>query len=151
MAKSTALVPLEKRRQRDLNPVLIAKICHIVSAGNYRTAAYRKLGIADATFKDWLERGDEDAKAGWETPYSALVTLLKAAEAEAEVAVVKKVVDAADNPAYWAAGMTYLERKHPDRWGRRERRQTELGPGQERITVTRIEIHRPAPSQEKIE
>lgn len=151
MAKSTALVPLEKRRQRDLNPVLAAGILEIVRQGNYRIAAYRAMGVSDPTFNRWVKRGDEDTDAGLETPYSALVRDLKAAEGAAEIAVVNKVQAAADNPAYWAAGMTYLERKHPDRWGRRERKGLELQPGQERITVTRIEVVREAPGPEAIE
>lgn len=40
-------------------------------------------------------------------------------EAEAECDAIRNVRQAGKLPQFWAAEMTYLERKYPDRWGRR--------------------------------
>lgn len=50
--------------------------------------------------------------------------LLERAEAQAEVRAVTNVVKAGENQ--WQASMTYLERKYPDRWGRRDRASLEV-------------------------
>jgi hypothetical protein len=50
--------------------------------------------------------------------------LLERAEAQAEVRAVTNVVEAGANQ--WQASMTYLERRYPDRWGRRERQSVEV-------------------------
>jgi len=44
---------------------------------------------------------------------------LKRASARAEAIEVAKVRKAGDDPRFWAASMTYLERRHPERWARR--------------------------------
>jgi hypothetical protein len=45
--------------------------------------------------------------------------LIRTAESLAEAETVRAIRAAANDPRNWAAGMTYLERKYPDRWGRR--------------------------------
>ena len=45
---------------------------------------------------------------------------IEKAEALAESETVRNVRQASKLPQFWAAGMTYLERKHPERWGRRQ-------------------------------
>ena len=83
--------------------------------GNYREVAIRQAGIAKQTFYNWLKR----AEAGQSAP-KAFVDALEKAEADAEAETVRNVRQASKLPQFWAAGMTYLERKHPDRWGRRQ-------------------------------
>lgn len=70
--------------------------------------------MSKQTVYTWLKRGD----AG-ETPYAALSDALKRASARAEAAEVAKVRQAGNDPRFWAASMTYLERRHPERWARR--------------------------------
>jgi transposase-like protein len=82
--------------------------------GNYREIACRQAGISKQTFYNWLKR----AEAGESGPI-ALVDAVEKAEADAEVETVRNVRNASKLPQFWAAGMTYLERKSPDRWGRR--------------------------------
>jgi hypothetical protein len=49
---------------------------------------------------------------------------VKRATAEAEARIVGMVLEHV--PTQWAAGMTWLERKFPDRWGRHDRVDHEL-------------------------
>lgn len=53
-----------------------------------------------------------------------LVALLEKAEAAAELEAVANVKLAGQNS--WQASMTYLERKYPDRWGRRDPHRIEV-------------------------
>jgi hypothetical protein len=47
------------------------------------------------------------------------MSALKRASARAEASEVAKVREAGNDPRFWAASMTYLERRHPERWARR--------------------------------
>lgn len=69
------------------------------------------------------------APAGWDKfrwPCVVFSALLVKAEAQAEARAVGNVVAAGANS--WQAAMTYLERKYPERWGRRDRMSLEGGP-----------------------
>lgn len=58
------------------------------------------------------------------------VFLMERAEAEAEVTALSRVQLAAQDARHWQAAMTFLERRHPDHWGRRDRiEQTGAGGG----------------------
>ena len=84
--------------------------------GNYREVACRQAGIAKQTFYNYLKRAEQGEEAA-----IALVDAIENAEADAEGEMVGAVRKAAKaGPQFWAAGMTYLERKAPDRWGRRQ-------------------------------
>ena len=79
----------------------------------YAQVAAVYAGIGERTFYRWMELG-EGAKAG---RYRQFWQAVKAAEGEAEVraaAIIQKKMT-----GDWRAAMTYLERKHPKRWGRR--------------------------------
>ena len=52
---------------------------------------------------------------------ATLATAIERAEGEAEAAYTKLVADAAMNPKNWTAAAWWLERRHPDDYGRRER------------------------------
>lgn len=83
--------------------------------GNYRETACKLAGISKQTLYNALKRaeaGDEQA--------ILFVDALEKAEALAESETVGNVRSASKLPQFWAAGMTWLERKSPDRWGRRQ-------------------------------
>jgi hypothetical protein len=52
--------------------------------------------------------------------YQAVRHAVEAAEACAEDVTIADVRAAAKDPRFWTAGMTWAERKFPDRWGRRQ-------------------------------
>jgi transposase len=71
-------------------------------------------GIAPNTVRAWLKRGEDRGAA-----FRLFADALKRASARAEASEVKKVRKAGEDPRFWAAAMTQLERRHPDRWARR--------------------------------
>lgn len=91
---------------QDDNKVL--KLLAALRAGNYREIACRVSGISKAAFYESLKRDMQFLDA------------VEKAEAEAEADLIAETTKAGRSPQFWAANMTLLERKHPDRWGRRQ-------------------------------
>lgn len=82
--------------------------------GCYRQTACSLAGISKQSFYNW----DKLAKDGFE-PAVALFDAVENVEAMAEHSAVRNVRKAGEKPQFWAASATWLERKAPDRWGRR--------------------------------
>jgi len=111
-------------RKTKLTPEVREKIVAAIRAGNYAIVAAEYAGISSTTFYRWLQQG-ADAKTGI---YKDFRDAVKRAERTAEVravAIIQRHMD--DN---WQAAMTYLERKFPDRWGRRDRLRLDVNPKQ---------------------
>lgn len=89
------------------------RILAATSAGNYKVTAAASAGISYATLREWERKGEEGIE-----PYAAFSEALKRAEAEAEVRAVAFVNKAMASD--WKAAMTFLERRHPDKFRRRE-------------------------------
>ncbi len=85
-----------------------------LSDGNYRDTACRASGFSLSSLKRYMDR----AEAGDEAAI-AFRAAVERAEADAESETVRNVRNASKLPQFWAAGMTYLERKSPEKWGRR--------------------------------
>ncbi len=102
-------------RPTKLTPELQAKILTAVRAGNYVETAAAHAGINKATLYDWLKRG-ADEESGI---YREFSNAIEKAWADAEVMDVLLMSKAAQEN--WQAVAWRLERRHPDRWGRRER------------------------------
>lgn len=101
-------------RPTKLTPQLQDKIVQAVKAGNYAQIAAQYAGIGTTTFFRWMQQGAEEEKG----IYREFREAIKVAEAEAEVRAV--AIIQRQMPESWQAAMTYLERKHPDRWKRRD-------------------------------
>jgi len=83
------------------------KILHLIRQGNYKEVAVRAAGVGVSTFCRWMEQNREFREA------------VDMAETEAEVEMVAHVKLAAKNdPVH---GRWWLERKFPERWGRRDK------------------------------
>lgn len=102
------------------HPDVLTKLFNAIADGNYVTTATRLAGISQDTYQRWLRR----AEAEPESAYALFATAVKEAECAAEAAIVADVRKAARKEQFWAAGMTLLERKYPDKWGRRNEDQT---------------------------
>ena len=124
-------------RPTKLTAVLQEQILDAVLAGNYIETAAQVAGINKTTLYRWLRRaedleavaleqarGDEPEEldvyahtdpAEW--VYLDFRHALKSAEAFAEVGLLERVRGAGEG---WQAFMTVLERRHPERWGRRQ-------------------------------
>ena len=109
-------------RNPKLTPEVQEKIVAAIRSGNYANVSAEYAGISERTFYNWLQWGRERE----EEPYLQFMQAVKRAEREAEVravAIIQRLM--VDN---WQAAMTYLERKHPDCWGRRDRLKIDLDP-----------------------
>ena len=106
-------------RQTKLTAEVQDTIVRAIEVGNYASVAAGAAGIGERTYWRWMEQGERDAEAGKDSIYQRFRQAVKKAEDEAEVAAVAYVRRAM--PGNWQAAMTYLERKHPAKWGRRDR------------------------------
>jgi transposase len=111
-------------RPLKLNKDMIEKIAYFVSQGNYYVTACRCVGLSDPSFFEYMKRGEKDIENGVESIFADLVKALKTAEGEAEAVRVARI-QAAGVKGNWLADMTHLERRHPERWGRRDRLQVD--------------------------
>lgn len=86
-----------------------------IANGNHISTSQKIAGFATQTLYDWKTY----AKSG-EVAAILLIEAIEKAEALAEGEMVECVRNAAKRgPQFWAAGMTYLERRQPDKWGKR--------------------------------
>lgn len=102
-------------RQTKLTPELIEEAYELLKEGHYARTVLQYMGIGESTWYRWLSDGEQEEDGIYREFWEAV----KKAETEAEIRNVKLIQEAAKTD--WKAGMTYLERKFPERWGRRER------------------------------
>jgi hypothetical protein len=102
-------------RPTKLTPHRHDKIVAAIRAGSYAEVAARAANIAPSTYYLWLERG----KNG-EQPFLEFLEAVREAEAQAELEAVT-VIRGAARAGDWRAAQSYLERRHPSRWGRGDR------------------------------
>lgn len=105
-------------------PELGDKVCDAVRAGNYMETAAAFAGVHKDTFYEWQKVGRAaQAKTGrltaLEQQLADWVAQLEQALAQAEVRDLAIIGKAAETQ--WQAAAWRLERKSPDRFGRRQR------------------------------
>lgn len=113
-------------RPRLLTESLISEMCGYIREGNYIETAANMVGVSKASVFAWMKEGHAARRAterGDEPdPKHALSLLfldsIKRAEAEAEVENMKALRLMAGEA--WQSIAWRLERRHPDRWGRRQ-------------------------------
>lgn len=109
-------------RPTKLTKEVTNRICLAIRAGNYSKVAAAMAGISETTYYKWLEMSD---KPNAKKEYKEFRESIEQAEAEAEVAAIARIRQAADNGDWKAAGW-YLERKHGERWGRNDKIRQEI-------------------------
>lgn len=109
-------------RPTKLTPEITERICLAIRAGNYAKVAAAMAGIGETTYYKWLEMAE---KPNAKKEYKEFRESVEQAEAEAEVAAIARIRQAADNGDWKAAGW-YLERKHGERWGRNDKLRQEI-------------------------
>ncbi|HLN31693.1 MAG TPA: hypothetical protein VK395_28390 [Gemmataceae bacterium] len=126
-------------RRTKLTPQLLAEITKRIAAGNDPAVAAQSAGIANSTFYRWLARGRRARRGQFRAFYEAI----RKAESDAEVqdlAIIrqamlggqvlervtrtkrdgtKEVVEKFAR-ADWTAAAWHAERKHAERWGKKE-------------------------------
>ena len=99
-----------------LTPELEATILGALAEGNYIETAAALAGVCSKTVYDWLREGAR-AKSGKKHDFLQAV---EKAQAIAEAKGIRSI-KAAEDAGAWQAAAWRLERKFPDRWGRKER------------------------------
>jgi transposase len=100
-------------RPSKLTPEITKRLTEAIRAGNYYEAACGYAGIHYSTFRKWMQKG-EVAKSGKFREFFEAITR---AEYEAEVRMVAQWQK--HMPEDYRAIRDFLERRYPDRWGRR--------------------------------
>lgn len=109
-------------RKSKLTKELIARADKLLKAGNYHTTVCQYLNIHPSTWYRWLQEG-EKARSGIKKEFYDTV---KKAEAEAEIRLITELQKISQEENNWQAIAWMLERKFPERWGKRDRRDDEL-------------------------
>ncbi len=99
-------------RPTKLNAEVAEKICRLIRAGNFAETAACAAGIDRDTLRRWLKRGATEKRG----PYRDLALSLDEAASVAEGRAVALIAKAGETQ--WQAAAWFLERKHPERWGR---------------------------------
>ena len=96
------------------HPERIGRLIDLLVESNYRETACRIVGVSSRAVRMWMQRAEEG-----DPRYEAVARAILVAESLAEAAAVRAVRAAGKNPRFLAATMTFLERRWPDKWGRR--------------------------------
>ena len=96
-----------------LTKKLIETIAEYIEKGATVEATCKIVGIHKSTYYDWLSKAEE-GKKGLISDFSDAI---KKAEGEAEYKAIASIFES-DN---WQAKAWYLERKHYDRWGKKDK------------------------------
>ena len=95
-----------------------------IRAGCGPEQAAQAAGIAPSTLYAWKALGQQESDG----PFRRFFLRVRQAEAEAELSAVKVLRSAIEDDGDWKAALAYLERRHPERWRRRETNEL-VGPG----------------------
>ncbi|MDQ0417907.1 transposase [Croceifilum oryzae] len=104
---------MKKGRPEKLTDEIQQKIVDSLRMGNYIETAASYSGISKTTLYDWLKKGAREETG----KYMVFSNAVQVAMAEAEMRDVAVIAQASkDN---WQAAAWRLERKYPNRWGRK--------------------------------
>lgn len=116
-------------RPSKLTPEIQEEILRVIKSGNYIETACAYVGINKTTFYDWLRKGAREKERVAQNPkarvkkdlqkYVDFSNAVDKALAQAEIRDVAIIGKAAEEN--WQAAAWRLERKFPDRWGRKEK------------------------------
>jgi len=110
-------------RPTKLTDAVEQKLLEAIKAGNYRRVAAHYAGVSIRTFQAWVERG----KAAPGSRHGSFLQRVLEAEGQAEIEATGCIAKAAKED--WRAAAWYLERKHPERWARKDQVAVGLGAG----------------------
>ena len=102
-------------RPSKLTPEVQEKVAASIRAGNFRYVAGLWAGIAERTFETWMRLGKARPRSKHGEFRRAVLEAEKAAEMRCVALVMKAASQDARHAEWW------LERKYPQRWGRKDR------------------------------
>lgn len=91
------------------------RLLSALRAGNFRNVAAEWAGISDRVFREWMAKGEASRRG----PFVDFRRRVLEAERAAEIRAVGLVMKAAEEDPKHAEW--WLERKFPERWGRRDK------------------------------
>ena len=103
-------------RPTKLNPTVQQRVCDAIRSGNWMETAAAFAGIDRSTLQRWFRRGEQAPKG----IYRDFATAVQKATADAEARDVALIGKAAGE-GNWQAAAWRLERRFPERWGRKDR------------------------------
>lgn len=103
------------RRPKLLRPEIQEKLLEGLRSGLYMEQAARMAGIDVSTLRRYVERGKRQEVGLYRKFYEAV----QAAEAEVEDEKLQQLFRVAERADHWQGYAWFLERRFPDRWGRR--------------------------------
>lgn len=114
------------------SPDVVVRLTKLIAGGLFARTACANVGIDEATFYEWMRRGeqrDTGRYAGEKRPPKELVEFAQAvrkAEADRESVLLSKIVKAGTEPKHWTANAWILERTNPAQYSPRVRHFVEL-------------------------
>ncbi|MDR6862177.1 hypothetical protein J2X64_000558 [Phycicoccus sp. 3266] len=118
-------------RPSKLTPERADRIVELIGSGVYGAVAARASGISGSTYRAWMARGrdasrDAEGRALEEAdaPYAAFHDAVRTTQAQAEAETAAGVYTAGQGS--WKAAAWWLERRYPERWGRKDRLRQEV-------------------------
>ena len=102
-------------RQTKLTSQKQEEIIKLIKMGAYHNVACECSDIDYSTFRRWIQKGEVE-KTG---KYREFRDALQQAEAHAEIRMI--TIWQGQVKDDWKAAQAFLERRFPDRWGRKER------------------------------
>jgi hypothetical protein len=100
---------------RKLTRVVCDKICEGVLKGNYITTVCKSVGIHPQTYYSWKKKGEQGIE-----PYKQFYDRVTECEAQAEMDILNVIYTNAIDQGNWLSSAWILERKYPNRFGKRE-------------------------------
>lgn len=120
-------------RPTKLTDDLRENIALLVGQGNYIETAAAYCGISKVTLYTWMRLGHKED----EGPHRDFLNAVTKAEATGEMQALRTISAAGEKA--WQALAWRLERKFPDRWGRRDRMEIS-GPGGGPVQVMQAQL-----------
>jgi hypothetical protein len=95
----------------------VAALCGLLADGVPVEVAVGAVNLSKSAFYLWIEKGEAEP----ESVYAEFASLVRQAQDNAEVWHVQNIREAAQEAKNWTASAWWLERRFPQRWGRRDR------------------------------
>jgi len=111
-------------RPTKLTDDTIQKLETTIAAGNYYEAACRFAGISYTLFREWIKAGQEvrDGKRKRTQKNLKFLEFLEVMERAGAKAEIRMVANWQMHvPTNWQAARDFLERRYPERWGKKSR------------------------------
>ena len=119
-------------RKSKLTPEVQAEIVSSIQVGVYAKTAAAAAGINETTYYEWLQRGREARENGRASKYRDFLEEIETADAQAEKQhfnmIVRQAAGSRTSPGDWKAAAWILERKYPEKYGRKVAQEVS-GPG----------------------